>query len=58
MKRTNARYRRAFNWLRRIAPAYPGIVCTAVIDDKRVSCLVDHTGRSQWRTWHYFEEAK
>jgi len=35
--------------------AMPGVVCSAAIDDERLSCTADEDGRTHWRTWHYVE---
>ena len=57
MKR-DLRYYNAKTWAERRARAMPGVRMTAAIDDERLSCEADHTGRTQWHTWYVVEEAK
>ena len=33
----------------------PSVVCTAAIDDERLSCTADEDGRTHWQTWQTWQ---
>ena len=56
MKRNDPRWRKAYNWTKRCAYAYRGVIATASIGTYRLSCLWGPDDRlPRFRGWYNFE---